>query len=250
MASFVKEEAKASSFYQSLLGENGDDIAKNWDIIPIYADLAVINQFNKNQEGIDTNHALKYHKFFRHKPLNLEHDKQTIVGHITNTSFSRYANSWDNLKIEDLLGEVDPFYLCFAGVIYSKIFPNVAGELVSNDSPSLIAYKEISASWEIGFNDFDIALGSNNLSECEVIKDPEIKRNYVQYLKKAGGTGYTKDNKIVNRLLVGGAINNYRYGYNNYNKGSPNFLKKDEYDSVKISFHIIIFTETYYIKTS
>ena len=45
------------------------------------------------------------------------------------------------------------------------------------------------------------------------------------------------------RLLTGGTTTNYgNYNkYNNINKGSPNFLKKDEkYDNIQISFHIII----------
>lgn len=202
IASVIKNEVRASSFYQELLGENGSELASCWDIIPVRADLAVINQFNKNQEGIDTNTALKYHKRFRNKPLNLEHNKQTIVGHITNTYFSRYSGSFVPVGVEELIGEKEPFYLSFAGVIYSKIFPKVAEEIIISDDPSSITYQDISASWEVGFNNFHIALGSINLSECEIITDTNEIIKLASYLKKNGGSGYTPDNRLVNRLLV------------------------------------------------
>ena len=43
--------------------------------------------------------------------------------------------------------------------------------------------KIISTSWELGFNDYCLALGSKNLDEAEIVTDPKHIKNYLNTLK-------------------------------------------------------------------
>ena len=61
----------------------------------------------------------------------------------------------------------------------------------------------ISASWEIGFNDFYIAVGSNDLSEAEIVTDKNKIKDLQKYLRAYDGEGKMDDGTIVNRLVVG-----------------------------------------------
>ena len=52
-----------------------------------------MNRFNKNDDGIDTETALRISKLFKHKPTNIEHKKEKVVGHILTAGFSSYGDS-------------------------------------------------------------------------------------------------------------------------------------------------------------
>ena len=47
-------------------------------------------------------------------------------------------------------------------------FAELLNKSVDPDSPM---HNQVSASWEIGFNDYQIAVGSENLSEAEIVTD-------------------------------------------------------------------------------
>ena len=74
----------------------------NKDLLGVAFNAAVVNKFNKNGDGMDTSTAVRYTKNFIHKPTNIEHDKQKVVGHIVSAGYSDFASS-------RLLGE--PFRL-------------------------------------------------------------------------------------------------------------------------------------------
>ena len=74
-----------------------------------------------------------------------------------------------------------------------------------NDSsdPEHENYQMVSASWELGFNEYLIALGSDDLTEAELISDEGQVEELSQYLVTQGGAGKMKDGTKVNRLVVG-----------------------------------------------
>ena len=63
--------------------------------------------------------------------------------------------------------------------------------------------QQISASWELGFNEYAIALGSKDLNEAEIITDPKALGEFEKYLKSEGGKGEMKDGTKVYRLVTG-----------------------------------------------
>ena len=69
------------------------NLEKNVDLVGAAFNAAVVNRFNKNGDGIDTNTAIAFKNYFIHKPTNIEHKKQRVVGHIVNSAFSSYGEN-------------------------------------------------------------------------------------------------------------------------------------------------------------
>ena len=178
------------------------DLDKNIDLIGVAFNAAVVNKFNKNHDGISTETALAVKDYFVHKPANIEHKKQRIVGHIVSAGFSGYGDN-ELLDEEVLAGYEDPFNISLGAVVYRMVDKKFAQLLNQSVDPESSMYNQVSASWEIGFNDYQIALGSENLAEAEIITDQKQIDELSQYLKAADGSGKMEDGTIIRRLVVG-----------------------------------------------
>jgi hypothetical protein len=177
------------------------DFEKNIDLIGVAFNAAVINQFNKNHDGIDTRTAVAIKDYFIHKPTNIEHNKKKIVGHIVSTGFSRMYN--DEL-MSSVREETDqPFNLSLGAVIYSAANQEFAEMVLRSVDPEDEMHQVISASWELGFNDYVIAAGSKKLEDAEIISDPKHIEELSQYLKAFDGEGKLNDGTEIYRLVVG-----------------------------------------------
>lgn len=179
------------------------NVEKNIDLLPVVFNLAVVNKFNANGEGIGTITAAKVLKQFIHKPLNIEHMKDRIVGHMINASFSDKQPDFEENEISDFLERTDPFYITVAAVIYKHIYPDLARHLIEAADPTSNFYQAYSSSWEIAFGEFDIAIGGEELKSCSVIdKGDESFADYMQKLKRFQGSGNSKEGQ-VNLLIKG-----------------------------------------------
>lgn len=177
------------------------DLEKNIDLLGVAFNAAVVNKFNKNGDGIDTETALAVNDYFIHKPTNIEHNKQKVVGHIVTSSFSD-INTNEMLSNEAVANKKDPFNIALGALVYKVVNPDFAQMLEqTNEGDSF--FNKISASWEIGFNDFYIAVGSHDLSEAEIVTDKSQIKELQKYLKAYDGEGKMDDGTIVNRLVVG-----------------------------------------------
>ena len=177
------------------------DLENNIDLMGVAFNAAVVNEFNKNGDGISTKTALESIKQFIHKPTNIEHDKKKIVGHIVKAGFSSYENSEILEEIDP--NETDPFNIALGAVVYKTVDKDFFDLLNNSTNPKSNIYNTISASWEIGFNDYMIAVGSRNLKEAEIISDPQRIQEMRPMLRGFGGKGFTDDGKEVYRLIVG-----------------------------------------------
>lgn len=183
------------------------------DLIPIAFNSCVINRANRNKDVIDAATAIPILGGFLHKQINLEHDRTRIVGHIINAGFSSFDENYsvgagsDILTTEDVTGMTAPFNMCLAGVIYKvAVGSDMERVFVEAADPNSPSYLTISASWELAFDDFDIALGSKNLEDCEIVSDQEKKLGYFNYLACFGGSGQLDDGRYVYRLLNKGVL--------------------------------------------
>lgn len=175
----------------------------NIDVLPVIFNLAKVNEFNKNGDGISTVDAMDMVKRFANKPINIEHKKSKIVGHIINASFSDKEPDFAENNINDFKDRTDPFFINAAGVIYRHIYPKLS-ELISKASDEESSeYQSISTSWELGFKEWVVAKGSLILSECEIITGEEEKLSHKKFIKKFGGKGVDEKGVPVNRLIVG-----------------------------------------------
>lgn len=180
------------------------DFSENVDLLGAAFNAAVINKFNKNDDGIDSEMAAKIVRNFLHKPANIEHDKKKIIGHIVSAGFSKYEDDDNSLiSIEDALEMEDPFNLCLGAVLYKYADPDFAKLIMRASDPKDKLYDAIATSWEIGFNAFSIAIGSENLKDAEMVQDTKLIKELKPLLKAYGGSGKMKDGTRIYRLIMG-----------------------------------------------
>jgi len=203
---YTKEEesfiSKASlKSLRSLLPQD-IDFSQNIDLLGVAFNAAVVNQFNKNDDGIDSVLAAQIIQNFRHKPTNIEHNKENIVGHIINAGFSEYNDSNKILSAEEVRDMKDPFNIALGAVVYKQVNKDFV-KLIERSVDELDTLHEaISASWEIGFSAYDILVGGKNIKDAERI-DPKHFDEIKPMLKAYGGNGSMKDGTKVYRLLKG-----------------------------------------------
>jgi len=177
------------------------DLEKNIDLMGVAFNAAVVNEFNKNGDGIDTKTAIASVQQFIHKPTNIEHNKKKVVGHIVNAGFSDYSDSTILINVDE--NEKDPFNIALGAVVYKTVDREFFDMLENSTDPKNTMYNTISASWEIGFSEYSIAIGSKNLKDAEIISDPEKVSEMKGMLRSFGGKGMTEDGRPVYRLITG-----------------------------------------------
>ncbi len=180
---------------------NSVDLEKNIDLMGVAFNAAVVNEFNKNGDGIDTKTAIESVQQFIHKPTNIEHNKKKIVGHIVNAGFSDYSDSTILVNIDE--EQDDPFNIALGAVVYKTVDKEFFSTLEKSTNPDNKMHNMVSASWEIGFSEYKIAVGSKNLKGAEIISDPEQVQEMKGMLKAFGGKGATEDGRPVYRLITG-----------------------------------------------
>jgi sulfur carrier protein ThiS len=180
----------------------GIDLDRNIDLVGAAFNAAIVNRFNRNGDGINSATAKDLVDYFVHKPTNIEHKKNKVVGHIVNAAFTDMENEkiLNTSKIQD---KVDPFYISLAAVIYKTVNPEFADLLLKASDPKDVDYNKVSASWELGFNEYHIAVGSQNLSEAEIITDPKQIKEFEKYLRAFDGNGTLDDGTPIYRLVAG-----------------------------------------------
>lgn len=177
------------------------DLDANVDLLAVAFNAAVVNRFNKNHDGINTETAKAVSEYFINKPTNIEHKKEKVVGHIVSSGFSEYKT---NKMIEaSSIEGLGPFNIALGAVVYKTVNPSFAKLVEQSADENNQMYKKVSASWEIGFNDYLIAVGSQNLNEAEIISDEKHIEEIKSFLKAFGGEGKMKDGTEVYRLVSG-----------------------------------------------
>jgi len=198
---FGVSEGSIAEAAKSLMPEDFDPSA-NVDVLPVVFNLAVVNEFNKNGDGIDAETAVAAVKRFINKPINIEHKKHKIVGHMINASFSEAEFDFKDYDINSYADKTEPFYINAAGLIYKNIFPELAQAIEEAAEEDSEEYQSVSTSWELAFKNYKVVFGSDRLDECEIAegsKEEELK----QYVKGFGGKGMDKNGTPVHRLIYG-----------------------------------------------
>ena len=181
------------------------DAKANFDLLPISFDACVVNKFNKNDDGIDTAIAIAIAKNFIFKPINVEHKRTNIGGVILSASFT----SIDNHKVlseADIKDSTEPFYITLGGVMWRSIKPELAEHLEECSDPSSPDYESVSASWELAFESYKIALRDDNsrLVKGSQIIDDEVEIEKIEKsLISSGGNGRYNGKKVYRLLNAG-----------------------------------------------
>ena len=184
------------------------DTSKNIDLLPIAFDACVVNRVNKNGDVINSATAAEMVKNFINKPINIEHDRYRVVGCILTANFSKFGNN-ESLAELDVKDMKEPFYITLGGVMWKIINPQLANLIEESNDPSSENYMKVSASWELGFSDYDLVLLDNNnknLEDAKFITDEGQKDKLSKNLKALGGTGKIDNNTYIYRQVIGDVI--------------------------------------------
>lgn len=188
------------------------DLDENPDVIIFAANGTVVNRGNKNYHLIDAETALKVAKNFKYKFVDIEHKRNIIVGVITNVGYSKFGSN-ELLTEEQVIGMKEPFNMCVSGIVWKMPRPKFAEKLLESSNPSSEWHNKISLSWEIGFDDYYLLIGSPNLSEGKTVKDPEEIKAYEPYLRKNGGKNKLADGTPIYVVACGDNVIPLGFGF-------------------------------------
>ena len=129
----------------------------NIDLLPIAFDACVVNRINKNGDVMDGATATKVAKNFVNKPINIEHNRNQVIGCIITANFSKFGSN-ESLTAEEANNMKGPFNITLGGVIWKVVNKDLAEQIEESNDPTSDHYMKISASWELGFNDYNIVM--------------------------------------------------------------------------------------------
>jgi hypothetical protein len=181
------------------------DLDVNRDLMGVAFDAFVVNRGNKNGHIISTDVALAMVENFINKPFNIEHNRKVVVGVCTGYGFSEFGTS-KPLTLEEIKAKKEPFNVVLSGYVWKIVNPEFAADLIDSSDPSSEQYLSVSASWELGFNEFNIAKGSKNLADASIIDDQDKIVELKDRLKVFGGNGATEDGDIILLNLQGSVL--------------------------------------------
>ena len=184
------------------------DTEKQVDLLPLAFNAFVANRVNKNGDVVDTDTALAFYQDFKNKPINIEHNREKVIGTILTAGFSEFGT--DKLLTEEEVKEMDgPFNVTLGGVIWKVVNKNISNLIESSADPTSEDYMGISASWELGFTDYNLVLlegTDKNIENGVIVEDEQEILDLEKDLKALGGDGRTEDGDYIYRKVVGDVV--------------------------------------------
>lgn len=181
---------------------------ENIDLLPIAFDACVVNRVNKNGDVMDGATAAKVAKNFVNKPINIEHNRNQVIGCIVSANFSKFGSN-ESLAELDVKDMKAPFNITLGGVIWKVVNRDLAEQIEESNDPTSENYMSISASWELGFNDYNLVVlenGEKNIENGTFISDENEIEKYSGKLRSNGGTGKLDNNKSIYRQVLGNVV--------------------------------------------
>lgn len=186
---------------------------KNSDLLPIAFNAYVANRVNANDDLVSADTAISMRDGFINKPINVEHNRNHIIGCILKSGFSRFGSDepFEEDELIDYLlteGVGSPFNSALGGVLWRVAGEGIANYIEDCSDPSSANYNAISASWEVSFSEFHILIlpeGSKNVSDGKIITDDAEIEKMMEHLRGFGGSGKYNGQRIY-RLIIGEVV--------------------------------------------
>lgn len=181
------------------------DTKANIDVLPVAFNAFVANRANANGDILGTDTTIAIHKNFINKPINIEHDRGKIVGVILSSAFSEFGTD-KPLDASQIKGNT-PFNVVLGGVIWRIADQGLAASIEDSSDPTSMRFGSISASWELGFAEFELAKStgtSKNLEDCTICRNPEIIAGLGENYKFGEPDG--EEGEILFRKPVGDVV--------------------------------------------
>ena len=176
----------------------------NYDLLPVAINAFDPNRVNKNGDVVDTETAIAMHKNFVNKPVNIEHNRKSVIGTILTAGFSSFGDD-KPLTEEEVKDMKGPFNVTLGGVIWKITDKELADKIENSSDPTSDDYMNISASWELGFNEYNIVVleaEEKNIENARIISDPQEVEAHEGKLRGFGGEGKLEDGSYVYRKVV------------------------------------------------
>jgi len=180
----------------------------NIDLLPVAFDACVVNRVNKNGDVIDGETAAKIAKNFVNKPINIEHNRKQVIGCILSASFSKFGSN-ESLAEADVKSMKTPFNITLGGVIWKVVDKDLADQIEESNDPTSDNYMSIIASWELGFNDYNVVVldnGEKNIENGTIVSDANQIEKIKDNLRGFGGNGRLGEDKSVYRQVFGKVV--------------------------------------------
>lgn len=181
---------------------------ENFDLLPIAFNACVANRVNNNGDVIDGETAVAMAKNFVNKQINIEHNRERVVGVILKAGFSQFGTDepMDEVSASELKS---PFNITLGGVIWKVVNNNLAKMIENSSDPTSEDYEKISASWELGFRDYNLVMlegEEKNIEDGVIISDPQEIQKHKGMLRSLGGSGKTEDGRSIYRKVINDVV--------------------------------------------
>jgi hypothetical protein len=156
--------------------------------------ILVTTSWNKNDDIFDKEEVWTARNSPIHKPTNLEHDENTIVGHIT----SNWPITDDGILIDEntpLENLPEKFHILTASVVYNG-YTDPALRERANELISEIEQGTKYVSMECFFKGFDYGVTNKSTGEYKVLARNAETAYLTKHLRAYGGAGEHEDYKI------------------------------------------------------
>jgi len=181
------------------------DTEKNYDLLPIAFNACVANRANRNGDVIDTKTALEICESFINKPINIEHNRDRVIGTILTAGFSAFGSDEVITDLDQIRESSSPFNLTLGGVVWKIVNSGITDLIEESNDPTSDNYLKISASWELGFSDYNIVAmegESKNMEDGEVISEFNAVEKIKNKLRGFGGDGKLEDGRSIYRQVI------------------------------------------------
>lgn len=180
------------------------DLKNNPDLLGIVLNAAVGGMMNRNFHAISNASLVEAAKKFLWKRVDLNHDTDKCVGVICNYGFSKFGSS-ELISEEEAAISLDPVNLSLAILVWSDVVPEAFLDvLIESANPASNLFQKVSASWEILYSEYDIAVSSSLLLKDAVVYSGEDKAKFEKYLPLNKGKGF-----VQMKDASGGSYNYY-----------------------------------------
>ena len=178
------------------------DTDKNIDLLPIAFNACVANRVNKNDDVVDTETAISMAEYFINKPINIEHDRTRVLGTILSYGFSEFGTD-KPLTLDEVKDLNEPFNVTLGGVLWRVVNNKLTDVVEEASDPTSSFYKKISASWELGFDKYELVLLNDfekNLEKAQVLANDDID-SLKGNLRALGGSGEYEGKRIYRKCI-------------------------------------------------
>tara|TARA_R110000796_G_scaffold250621_1_gene380030 strand:- start:1715 stop:3361 length:1647 start_codon:yes stop_codon:yes gene_type:complete len=177
------------------------DAESNPDVLPIAFNACVVNRVNRNDDVIDTDTAISLAKNFVNKQINLEHKRDRVVGVILKAGYSSFGTD-EPMTEEEVKKSDGPFNITLGGVLWRVVNSRLTDLVEEVSDPSSENYELVSASWELGFQDYHLVLlegSEKNIAKGTVISEVSEVEALSENLRSSGGSGEINGKKIYRK---------------------------------------------------